>query len=194
MRSHTAISTWTALCCFLLAGAVRATTVAEWSQALATPTLAGKGVAVADRTLSYGHLTLALHSGTLIPVTANGKVVGAYFTGTGSFIYTSTDPLEAATYHTNVSRCTSYDVSKEGGITDSIEGVLLIVAPGAEQLGGDPGWLQGEPGATAVSSFSHHLERFAKDEVGRYRQYLPQALVEPPAQPLVMAEIAAEQV
>jgi hypothetical protein len=76
-------------------------TVASWAAAFTVPAIAGAGVDAAGRTLSYGHLELAMTSGRLCPIVVSERVVGAFFVGAGRFAYTSTDPHEAASYRTN---------------------------------------------------------------------------------------------
>src|SRR5688572_12177787 len=83
--------------------------------AVASPQLDIGALDAAGRRLLFGHLRLELASGTLHPVRAGGHLVGAFFTGQGSFRYVSSDPIEAATYRENVERTTSYQVDAEGG-------------------------------------------------------------------------------
>jgi hypothetical protein len=165
--------------------------VAEWSTALAAPALAGPGSDAAGRTLTYGHLVLSLATGRLYPVVAADRVVGAFFVGKGSFRYISADPLEAAAYHTNVDRDTSYQVDQGGAIGGDLDSLLIVVSAGAEQLGAGSGAPSAVPPADVTAAFSGHLERFAHDQGLRYTQLMPQAMVEAPAHPLVMAEIVA---
>lgn len=170
-----------------------ALTVAEWSKAFAAPTVAGPGSDAAGRTLTYGHLELHFALGRLYPVLVADRVTGAFFVGSGTFRYTSADPLEAAPYRTNVDRNTSFTVDKDGAISGDVESLLVVLSSGAEQLRlATPE----QPGSTSrngavTNEFAEHLERFAHDQNPRYTQLMPQAIVDPPARPLVMAEIVA---
>jgi hypothetical protein len=173
----------------VLAAPAAALTVAEWSKAFAAPTVAGAGVDAAGTTLNYGHLALSFAAGRLLPVVVSDRVVGAYFAGQGSFRYVSGDPFEAPTYRTNVARCSGFRIDKDGAIGGAITEVLLMLSAGAEQLTGAAGGRSGESPPGQVATFAAHLERFAQDRGSRYRQLMPQALVERTAEPLVMAEI-----
>lgn len=181
-----------------LAGAVSAAsaaalTVAEWGKAFATPTVAGGGVDAAGRTLTYGHLELSFTTGRLLPVVVSDRVVGAYFAGQGSFRYVSRDPYEAPTFRTNVARCSGFKIDKDGAIGSTVTEVLLMLSAGAEELTGGAAGRTGEPPPGQGASFAAHLERFAEDRGARYRQLMPQALVERPADALVTAEIRSSR-
>ena len=165
--------------------------VAEWSKAFAAPTVAGSGVDAAGRVVTYGHLELRFASGRIYQVLVADRVAGAYFIGGGTFRYVSADPLESAPFRANVDRDTSYTVGKDGAIGGEVESLLLMLSSGAEQLG--PG-TPAQPGSAPVgvaSAFADHLGRFAHDHNVRYTQLMPQAMVDPPMQPLVVAEIVA---
>ncbi len=164
--------------------------VAEWRAAFAAPAVVGAGIDAAGRTLTFGHLELAASAGRLYPVVAGERVVGVYLTGTATFRYTSTDPLEAVAYRLNVKRVSSYDVSAEGAITDKVSDALIMLSSGADALANGQPWRDGSPG-TGAPAFADHLQRFAYDRMTRYTQLMPQALADPPAQPLVVAEIVA---
>jgi hypothetical protein len=168
--------------------------VTEWGQAFAKPTLGGAGVKVKERTLAWGHLELTLDQGRLSPVVVGDKVVGAYFNGSGRFRYVSTDVHEAAAYRTNVKRASKYEtVDRDGAIGDVITSALVMMSSGAEALAGDAPWREGDAPADAKQAFAGHLERFAEDQGWRYTQLMPQAMVDPPATPLVFAEIVASK-
>lgn len=163
----------------------------ELAAACAKPTLAGAGTSVTGRKLTYGHLELTMKGGDLYPVAVADRVVGALFRGEDMLRYTSTDPLEAANYRTNVKRASSYEVDATGAISDSLEEFLLILSSGADQLVADEKWRQGAAPAVATEALTKHLEAFSHDEGWRWPQLLPQALVDPPERPLVTAEIVA---
>lgn len=170
-----------------------ALTVAEWGQAFATPSLATVSTNADHRTLVFGHLELKLESGGLTPVVVAGRVVGVYFRGSGRLRYVSTDPVEAAAYRTNVKRESDYRVDAQGAISDTFEEALVIVSAGAEALFGEASVPGGEASSGPIGSFAEHIERFAQDEGWGYQQLLPQAMAEPPARAVVVAEIVASQ-
>jgi len=163
-------------------------TVATWSGAFAAPAIAGPGVSAAGARLASGHLRLDV-GGTMYPVAVNGSLVGVFFRG-GRLAYTSNDPLEAASFRTNAERVGSLAVSGEGVITDTVDAALVLLSSGAGALAPD-GWPAGEPPAEAVEALAAHVRRFAGDKGARYGKLFPQAMVEPPGEPLVMAEIVA---
>jgi len=166
-----------------------ALTVAEWGRAFATPTLAGAGVTATGRTLTFGHLEMTLAGGRIYPVKAGDRVVGVYLPGGGSLRYISTDPLEAATYRTNVRRAGSLQVDAGGALVDAFDSALVMLSTGGESLAGEAGWPEASADADAASSFARHLERFGNDERTSYGQLLPQAMIDPPSHPVVVAEI-----
>jgi hypothetical protein len=165
--------------------------VAEWATAFAAPTIAGAGIDATGKTLTFGHLELVGASGRLYPVMVGERVAGAYLYGTGTFRYTSTDPLEASAYRLNASRVSSYDVSNEGVISDKVSGALIMVSAGAEELAAGQPWRTGSPGAEAQAAFADHLKRFENDLTTRYTQIMPEAVIDPPAQPVVAIELVA---
>ena len=166
-------------------------TVASWAAAFTVPAIAGAGIDAAGRTLSYGHLELAMTSGRLCPVVVSERVVGAFFVGTGKFAYTSTDPHEAASYRTNTKRASGYEVSPKGAIGDTVKEFLLMLSSGAEEIGAGAAWRDGTAPPDVREAFQKHRDRFANDRGWRWTQLMPQALVDPPARPIVIAEIVA---
>jgi Peptidase family M1 domain len=167
---------------------VLALNVAEWARALDSPALGGAGVDAAGRTLTFGHLELHLASGRLYPVVAADRVVGVLFSGHGAFRYTSVDPLEAATYRTNVARNTSYEVDRDGAIGDAVSEALVWMSDGAEAIAQGQPWREG---AAPPEMLARHLERFAHDDDRLPAQMLPLAILDPQARPAVVAEIEA---
>ena len=170
-----------------------AATVHEWAEGFARPTLSGTGVDAARRTLAFGHLRLSECRGRLYPVVALDRLVGAFLDGTALLTYVSADPLERASYGTNVRRVTPWEIDAEGALRTPVESFLVMLSTGADALGGGPEWREGTPPAEAVAAFAKHLERFANDRAPRYSQLMPQAMVDPPAQPLVIAEVSNDK-
>ena len=175
------------LCCGVPA---QSSTVAEWAAALQRPGLVGAGLDAAGRTFTWGHLTLADCAGRVFPVVALDQVVGFYLHGTGTATYASPDPLELATFRTNVARVTSYKLDAGGVLRVPVEGALVLLSHGAAALSGEQPWREGATPPAAADAFAKHLERFAGDQWPRYPQLMAQALVDPPATPLVVAELA----
>lgn len=173
--------------------AAAAPTVVAWATALSTAAIEGEGVDATGRKLTYGHLDLGLASGRLYPVVAGGRVVGAYFVGDGKVSYASTDPYEAASYRTNVKRASSYEVNAKGAIGDVTKEFLLMLSSGADELAAGTPWRQGTTAPGIREAFLGHRVRFANDQGWRWTQLMPQALVDPPARPLVVTEIIASK-
>ena len=173
--------------------------VAEWAAAYAAPLIGGAGVDAAGRTLAFGHLELKLKTGGLYPVVVGERIAGVYFRGSGEFRYVSKDQLEAASYASNVRRSSSYTIDKNGAIGDTVTAALVMLSSGAEDIVG-PAAVKpadspaaGEFAGAARLAFTGHLERFAKDQMLRYNQIMPQAMIDPPAKPVVVAEIVADK-
>jgi hypothetical protein len=74
-----------------------------------------------------------------------------------------------------------------------------MLSSGAEALTGEaapkpPAPIEAtEKTSGATPAFTQHLERFGNDRILRYIQRMPQAMVDPPASPVVMAEIVAHK-
>ncbi len=115
-------------------------------------------------------------------------MVGAYLHGSAKLSYVSADPLEAATFRTNLQRNTRWKLHARGELETSVEGVLLLLSSGAAELAGGSPWTAGEPPAEARTAFARHLDRFAMDLGPRYPTLLAQALVDPPSRPLAANE------
>ncbi len=173
--------------------AATAASLVEWADAFERPAISGAGIVVHDRRLVYGQLELVLDDGWLVPVRACGRVVGAFFAGSGSFRYTVKDPILAATWLTNVKHATAYEVGADGAISDRLHTALVLLSAGADTLVKDSRWMQGEPQADIVATFQQHLERRATDLGGRFGSLLPQAMTDPPLEPVEVTEIGAER-
>lgn len=172
----------------LAAGWVHAAaTVVEWSAGLATAELRGAGVPAAGRSLVIGGLKLELTAGSLRPVVARETVVGAYFSGEGSMIYNPGGGLVDAVFRTNVKRLTSGAVADSGAYEDAITSALILGSPGGVETLFPELPPLGEP-----VSLDDHRARFDHLRAPRYATVLAQALVDPPAAPLFVAEIAGK--
>ena len=162
-----------------------------FAAACAHPTTSGGGVDAAGRALSFGHLELEVRTGRLYPVYLADRLSGALLLGDISVRYTSTDPLEAASYRTNVKRASGYEVDAKGTIADTAKEALIMMSGGAEELTGERSASEASSLPGGHAALAKHLERFEHDEGWRWMQLIPQALVDPPARPVVVAEIVA---
>ncbi len=173
------------------AGVAGAANVAEWGAALTRPVVVGDGVDAKGRTLTFDHLELALEQGRLYPVVALGRVVGVYFHGAGVLTYTCADPVDLPSFRTNVARNTSYAVSAKNSIGDGFGDALIFMSSGADRLSGDLPWpgLDASPLPERTNALAQVTSRFANVRNWRYWERLPQALIDPPQQPWVFAEI-----
>ena len=164
-----------------------AATVLEWSQALARAEVQGMGVPAAGRSLSIGGLTLELRAGSLRPVVARETVVGAYFAGEGSLVYSQGDGIGDAVFRTNVKRLTNAAVGAGGSYSDVVTSALILTSPG-----GVATLFPELPPLGEAATLDNHRARFDQLRAPRYPTVLAQALVEPPAAPLFVAEIVGK--
>jgi hypothetical protein len=160
--------------------------VSAWAAAYDKPKL-GAAVDAAGRQLTWGHVTLTLTSGQLHAVLVGGEPAGIYFKGAGRVRYVSTDALESPIYRRNAERTSAYRVDASGAIEDTMSEALVFASSGL------PGGLDisAPPSLQSVTALESHLQRFAYDATPPYRQLMTQARLDPPAQPLVVAEIQA---
>ncbi len=121
--------------------------------------LDGPGRAVLHLTLSSGHLTVALATGSAAAVRAGDQVVGVFFRGAASLEYVSADPTEFPVVAYNVKHSTKLDAVREGErlvIRDAFT-ELLWLAAGADL----PSLPQGPPGEALDRAFADHVRKFA---------------------------------
>ena len=159
--------------------------VSAWAAAYDKPEV-GAPVDAAGRQLTWGHLTLTLTSGQLHAVRVAGQPAGLYFKGVGKIRYVSTDPIESPIYRRNAERSSGYRVDYNGAIEDAISGALVYLSSGTPDLDAS-----GPAPPQSVTAFEAHRARFANDVAPSCRQFMAQARLQPPAQPLVIAEIQA---
>lgn len=125
-----------------------------------SPTL-GATVSVSNLTLTQGHMTFHLTSGTAAPViVGGGETIGLFFSGKGTYTYVTNDKTEAAVVRHNVKRGSDIPLTEgPDGLTisDSFE-TLLFVSPGGKlpELSGSS--------ITVDEVWKQHREFFAKDE------------------------------
>ncbi len=167
--------------------AAAAGTLEEWLPALATAEVRGAGVSPAGRSIVIGNLQVQRRAGSLRPVVARETVVGAYFSGEGSLVYTLADGMADAVFRTNVKRATSGAVAANGAHTNAIRSALILVSPGGVAMLFPERPPPGEP-----FSLDEHRARFDQLRRPRYPTVLAQARTEPPMRPLSVAEIAGK--
>lgn len=160
--------------------------VSAWAAAYDKPKL-GAAVDAAGRQLAWGHVTLTLTSGQLHAVLVGGEPAGVYFKGVGRVRYVSTDPLESPVYRRNAEKTSGYRVDAGGAVEDTMSEALVFASSGLPD-GLD---VSAAPPPQSVAALEEHLKRFANDATPPYRQLMTQARLDPPAQPLVVAEIQA---
>jgi hypothetical protein len=121
---------------------------------------AGPSSAVSNVTFSIGHLKLNLASGTASPVMVAGQKVAVFFTGEGTFSYTSDDPVERPIVAHNVKVDSHLTLEGAGAKAAVISGPVneLLLYAGGVALPQIP------DGTGAVSpDFSTHVQEFAAD-------------------------------
>jgi hypothetical protein len=121
---------------------------------------AGPSSAVSNAGFSIGHLKLNLASGTASPVTVAGQKVAVFFTGEGTFTYTSDDPVERPIVTHNVKVDSHLKLegadAKSAVISGPVNEVLLYAAGVALPQIPDG---SGAPPA----DFPAHVQEFAAD-------------------------------
>lgn len=172
-----ALSLLALLAVFLLPSRAAAGPLADAVSAVTSAAPSGEGVDAASKAIRTGHFHLVFASGRLYPLVGQGRLVGAFFVGSGKMVYTSNDPLEAPVYRTNVSRVSRYKIDSDGSVTDEVTraAVWFAVTPAGLGLPSAP-WAAAPESAAAA--WKEHVERFANDRHVRAEQILPQALLE----------------
>ncbi len=147
-------------CGFLLIASTAgsATPFAPLIESLASPALGSPSRPVAGLTLTAGHATVQLSSGSAAPVMAGEDMIGLFFVGTGTIEYLTEDPVELAVVASNVKANT--------GLTAETRGSGLVLRDGFTQLL----WLDGGAcledlpaegeGSKLATAFEDHLTRF----------------------------------
>lgn len=164
-----------------------AVTVVEWSSALAQARVQVAEVKAAGRSLAIGPLTLSVRTGSLRPVVARDTVVGAYFNGEATLAYKQADSFAEPVFRTNVKRLTSGTVDDSGAYVDTVTSALILASPGGVRM-----LFPNPPALGEAEPMEGHRARFAHLRGPRYPTVLAQAMVDPPAQPLYIAEIVGK--
>lgn len=146
----------------------------------------GEAAAVSNVTLTSGHMTFTLASGSAAPVIAGNETIGLFFSGKGTYEYLSNDPVEAAVVKANVKRVTDLSINDKSGalaIGDSFT-QLLYLAPG--------GKLPLLPASSTISvdaAFNDLKKEFARDSGSPLAHLYAIKKLDAPAANLTMAQI-----
>lgn len=125
----------------------------------------GAAAPVSNLQYTVGHMKLTLASGTAAPVMAGQEVVGTFFKGNGSFVYTSVDPVEAPVMKFNIRKESNLEAGASGTSTTASGTIseLLILASGQPLPELAAGSGEGLAGA-----LKEHLEFFDRLEAAPY--------------------------
>ncbi|MGH9368827.1 MAG: M1 family aminopeptidase, partial [Thermoanaerobaculia bacterium] len=173
---------WTARAAAVSAGEERLSAAIERWESLR----AGPAEAVSGLTLSAGHATLLLKSGTACPVRAGEEVVGLFFSGTGELEYQSADPIEFPIFAFNTKKATGLEVEQKEGravVRDTFQRALWLAA--GQPLPSLPG--AGDPSLEA--SLQGHLEKFRRARGITISHFFVQQKLDAPAAPRVLAAL-----
>lgn len=125
---------------------------------LQAPTLGSPSRPAGGLRLTAGHATLVATGGSVTPVMAGDRVVGAFFTGTGSFELVTEDPVERVVVRHNVKENTEIAIEERGsGMVLRDDWTQVLWLDGGAYLASLPE--EGE-GRAQPEAFAQHLERF----------------------------------
>src|ERR1043165_6112123 len=119
----------------------------------------GPSSAVSNLSFSIGHMKINLTGGTMSPVMVAGQQTAIFFTGDGTFTYTSDDPVERpiVTHNVKVDSHLKLDVDGKNAVISGPVSEVMLYAGGVTLP-------QIPAGTGAVSpDFAKHLEDFAAD-------------------------------
>jgi hypothetical protein len=120
---------------------------------------AGPSSAVSNVSFSIGHMKLNLASGTASPVVVAGQPVAIFFTGDGTFIYTSEDPVERpiVTHNVKVDSHLKLDADGKNAVISGPVSEVMLYAGGVAlpQIAAGSG--------AASPDFAKHIEEYAAD-------------------------------
>ena len=143
----------------------------------------GAPVAVSGQKVSTGHMVFNLASGSAAPVVVAGKPVGFFFSGNGSYEYTSTDATEFPIVRFNTKKATGLKLNetpKAISITDNFTELLFI---------GEAPALAGAAGANLSEKFNQHVEYFGRQASGPSSHLFALKTLNPSAGKLTIAEM-----
>ncbi|HUR82564.1 MAG TPA: M1 family aminopeptidase, partial [Thermoanaerobaculia bacterium] len=143
--------------------------------------------AVTDVKLTSGHMTLTLVTGQVAPIVAGNETIGLFFTGKGSYVHVSNDPVEAAVVKHNVKKISNLTLAENAGalnISDSFD-QLLYIRPDAK--------LPAMSTSSAISvdaAFNDFKKFFSRDGGMPFAHLYATKKLDTPAGDLVMAQIS----
>lgn len=111
----------TLVLCLLVSFGAAAADVGQLAKLYEHPTL-GAAKTISNASVKIGSLSLTLSSGTIAPVQAGDETIGAFFSGTGTYSYKSTDPVERSLVQFEAKK-----VDRAAVVTN--DGVLTITGP-----------------------------------------------------------------
>jgi Peptidase family M1 domain len=120
---------------------------------------AGPSSTISNLSFSVGHLKMSFASGTASPVTVAGQQAAIFFTGDGTFTYTSDDPVERpiVTHNVKVDSHLKLDADAKSAVISGPVNEVLLYAGGVALP-------QIAAGSGAVSpDFAKHVQDFAAD-------------------------------
>lgn len=147
----------------------------------------GQASAVTDVKLTSGHMTLTLVTGQVAPIVAGNETIGLFFTGKGSYVHVSNDPVEAAVVKHNVKKISNLTLAENAGalnISDSFD-QLLYIRPDAK--------LPAMSTSSAISvdaAFNDFKKFFSRDGGMPFAHLYATKKLDTPAGDLVMAQIS----
>ncbi len=147
----------------------------------------GQAVTVTDVKLTSGHMTFTLVSGQAAPVVAGNETIGLFFTGKGSYVHVSNDPVEAAVVKHNVKKVSGLTLSENAGalnISDTFE-KLLFIHPDAKLPA-----LSTSSTTSVDAAFDDFKKFFSRDGGMPFAHLYAMKKLDAPAGDLAMAQIS----
>ena len=157
------------------------------------PTLGAESRDASGMRFSLGHLSLRGESGRVVPVLAGQETVGFFFSGSGTFEYSSSDSVEQIVMAHNVSKATDLKPATTGGsvaLTGHVDHALILSAgrpagelpaAGAEAVA---------PGSDLAREFADHREKFLRDRGGPAALDFAERALNAPQRSLVRVEMS----
>lgn len=132
------------------------------------------------------NMTVRLASGSAARVTGGGDDIGLFFSGSGTFEYTSADPLEAQNVQFEVKRASELTMKPAGG--------KIVLSGNFKQLylrsrGIALPQLSGTGGSPLAEAFARHREEHGRQRYESTTKLLAQQRLDAPATPVVAAEM-----
>ena len=176
-----------ALAVCALALSASAATVSDVVKAVDQPQATAEAKSISNVTISSGHLTLTLASGSVTPLLVAGEPGGLYFKGKGTFRYEAAEPTELPSVAFNV-RGTHLQFnrdSKPPTVTGSFTDLLLFAA--GETLAD----LKGTAGAPSLAdALAEHVALFNRDDSTRTAHLFALQKLAFPSSKFVRAEMS----